>query len=49
MTFIISYSADSNRPTESWTEEVHKNRDEAEQAALELLYSGYYVRLDEQE
>lgn len=48
MAYTITYSADRNKPIDAWTEEVFENQDEAEQTALELLYSGFYVSLDEQ-
>lgn len=47
MKIIVSYSADLYRSADSWNEEEYDNRDEAEQSALDLLYSGYYVSLAE--
>lgn len=45
--FIIAYSSDRVRPIDDWTEEDYDDREKAEQTALDLLYSGFYVRLDE--
>lgn len=49
MAFIITYSADTYRPIDNWTEEFYEDREKAEQTALDLLYSGFYVSLHEQE
>jgi hypothetical protein len=49
MKYIITYSMDSNKYINDWTEEVYTDKDKAEQTAIELLYCGFYVRLDESE
>ena len=49
MKYIITYSVDRKKPIDKWTEEVYTDKDEAEQTALELLYYGFYVKLDESE
>ena len=49
MQYIITYSSDRQRPIDSWTEEVYTDKEKAEQTAIELLYTGFYVRLDEEE
>lgn len=47
MGYILTYSSDRKRPIDDWTYEVYTDKDEAEQTALELLYCGFYVRLEE--
>lgn len=49
MQYIITYSSDRARHIDDWTEEVYNDQEKAEQTALDLLYSGYYVTLYEQD
>ena len=49
MQYIITYSSDRQRPIDSWTYEVYTDKEKAEQTMLDLLYTGFYVRLDEQD
>ena len=49
MQYIITYSSDTQKPINDWTEEVYTDKDKAEETALDLLFYGFYVRLDTQE
>ena len=49
MRYIITYSNDTTKHSDDWTEEIYTSKEEAEQTALDLLYCGFYVKLDEME
>lgn len=49
MQIIITYSFDLNKPLCDWTTEFYDTPKEARDAAMDLLYNGFYVRLDEED
>ena len=49
MQIVISYSSDRNKPRDQWTEETYTDREQAEAVAIDLLYCGFYLRIEEHE